>query len=222
MVTAEQRCRGLRTRGRPRGQRTLTILGMEVAGAVRRLWSRPVALSLTLACAAAPLTLAQEARLFVSSRAGDRLTEKPAVRFAPAMSGPATFRLDPSVTHQTIVGFGASFLEAGMVCLNSLEPVQQEAVLRALFHPETGAGFSAMKTAIAATDFMSAGPWYSYADAPGDVELKSFSIARDLGPNGLVTYIRRARRYGSFVLVAIDGILRRPKMPAEQAEKLVA
>ena len=100
---------------------------MEVAGAVRRLWSRPVALSLTLACAAAPLTLAQEARLFVSSRAGDRLTEKPAVRFAPAMSGPATFRLDPSVTHQTIVGFGASFLEAGMVCLNSLEPVQQEA-----------------------------------------------------------------------------------------------
>jgi len=171
-------------------------------GAVRRLWSRPVALSLTLACAAAPLTLAQEARLFVSSRAGDRLTEKPAVRFAPARSGPATFRLDPSVTHQTIVGFGASFLEAGMVCLNSLEPVQQEAVLRALFDPETGAGFSAMKTAIAATDFMSAGPWYNYADAPGDVELKSFSIARDLGPNGLVTYIRRARRYGSFVLQA--------------------
>src|SRR6266699_6799753 len=31
MVTAEQRCRDLRTRGRPRGERPLTILGMEVA-----------------------------------------------------------------------------------------------------------------------------------------------------------------------------------------------
>jgi hypothetical protein len=76
-----------------------------------RLWR--VALILILACVAAPFTFAQEARLFVSSRAGDRLTEKPAVRFVPAESGPATFRLDPSVTHQTIVGFGASFLEAG-------------------------------------------------------------------------------------------------------------
>jgi glucosylceramidase len=117
-------------------------------------------------------------------------------------SARATFRLDPSVTHQTIVGFGASFLEAGMICLNSLEPDQREAVLRALFDPVAGAGFSAMKTVIAGTDFMSAGPWYSYADAPGDVDLKSFSIARDLGPDGLVTYIRRARRYGTFVLQA--------------------
>jgi glucosylceramidase len=167
---------------------------------VRR--SRQVALVLAFACAAPPLTSAQEARLFVSSRAGDRLTEKRFVRFTSTTSGPATFRLDPSVTHQTIVGFGASFLEAGMVCLNSLEPNLQEAVLRALFDPETGAGFSAMKTAIAGTDFMSAGPWYSYADSPGDVELKSFSIARDLGPDGLVTYIRRARRYGSFILQA--------------------
>ncbi|HKA18805.1 MAG TPA: glycoside hydrolase family 30 protein [Blastocatellia bacterium] len=161
-----------------------------------------VALILALACITPSLICAQEARLFVSSRAGDRLTRKRAVRFTQATSAQATFRLDPSVTHQTIVGFGASFLEAGMVCLNSLQPSQQEAVLRALFDPQNGAGFSAMKTVIAGTDFMSGGPWYSYADSPGDVELKSFSIARDLGPNGLVTYIRRARRYGHFILQA--------------------
>jgi len=35
-----------------------------------------------------------------------------------------------------------------------------------------------------------------------DVEMKHFSIARDLGPNGLITFIKRARRYGSFVLQA--------------------
>ena len=108
------------------------------------------------------------------------MTEKPAVHFSRSTSGPATFRIDPSVTHQTIVGFGATFLEAGMVCLSSLEAEQQDQVLRALFDPETGAGFSAMKTVIAGTDFMSAGPWYSYADTPGDLDLKSFSIARDL------------------------------------------
>lgn len=165
-------------------------------------WTRQVAIILVIVFSAPMLASAQEASLFVSSRAGDRLTKKRSVRFTATTSEKATFRLDPGVTHQTIVGFGASFLEAGLICLNSLEPRRQEAVLRALFDPEAGAGFSAMKTVIAATDFMSAGPWYSYADAPGDVELKSFSIARDLGPYGLVTYIKRARRYGSFVLQA--------------------
>jgi glucosylceramidase len=112
------------------------------------------------------------------------------------------FRVDESVMYQTMTGFGASFLEAGMICLNRLDKNQQEAVLRALFDPEKGAGFSAMKTVIAGTDFMSAGPWYSYDDTPGDVELSRFSIQRDLGPNGLIPYIRRAKKYGSFFLQA--------------------
>ena len=89
-----------------------------------------------------------------------------------------------------------------MISLNSLEPAEQEMVLSALFDPVRGAGFSAMKTVIAATDFMSAGPFYSYDDTPGDVEMKNFSVVRDLGPNGLITYIKRARRYGKFVLQA--------------------
>jgi glucosylceramidase len=113
-----------------------------------------------------------------------------------------SFRLDESVVHQEIAGFGASFLEAGMICLNSLDSQQQESVLRALFDPKDGAGFSAMKTVIAATDFMSAGPWYTYDETPGDVRLKHFSIQRDLGPNGLIPYIKRARKYGSFILQA--------------------
>ena len=103
----------------------------------------------------------------------------------------ATFRVDEKVTYQTMVGFGASFLEAGMICLNSLDPSSHESVLRALFDPKEGAGFTAMKTVIAGTDFMSAGPWYTYDDTPGDVELKHFSIARDLGPNGLIAISNR-------------------------------
>jgi glucosylceramidase len=59
-----------------------------------------------------------------------------------------------------------------------------------------------MKTPVAGTDFMSAGPWYSYNDVPGDVAMKHFSIARDLGPSGVATYIRKARRHGGFLLAA--------------------
>lgn len=147
--------------------------------------------------------LCQTVQVYVSSKSGDRLTVKPPLRFnAKSYSERATFTINDQVAYQTMAGFGASFLEAGMICLSSLLPEDQESVLRALFDPEQGAGFSAMKTVIAGTDFMSAGPWYSYDDTAGDVEMKHFSIERDLGPNGLITYIKRARKYGRFILQA--------------------
>jgi len=149
------------------------------------------------------LILGQDVQIVVSSKGGDRLTPKTSLHFGPAV-GPkgASFRLEEKVTYQTMVGFGASFLEAGMICLNRLDAAGQKSVLQSLFDPKQGAGFTAMKTVIAGTDFMSAGPWYTYDDTPGDLELKHFSIARDLGPNGLIPYIKQARQYGQFVLQA--------------------
>jgi O-glycosyl hydrolase len=147
--------------------------------------------------------LSQEVHLVVSSSAGDRLTEKPSIHFQKSSSAPGLrIEIHDDVHYQTIDGFGASFLEAGLMCINSLPPREQEAVLRSLFDSTSGAGFSAMKTVIASTDFMSAGPFYSYDPTPGDVEMKQFSISRDLAPDGLITYIKRARRYGTFVLQA--------------------
>jgi glucosylceramidase len=152
-----------------------------------------------LACAA----MAQDVRVVVTSKAGDRLREGAKLHFTrAAKTETATFEVRDDVRHQTMAGFGASFLEAGMICLNSLDERAQEEVLKALFDPKQGAGFSAMKTVIAGTDFMSAGPWYTYDDTPGDVTMEHFSIARDLGPNGLIPYIKRARRYGQFALQA--------------------
>ena len=137
----------------------------------------------------------QEVTVYVSSKAGDRLARKNPLHFqAKAPGKKSSFQIDPAVEYQQIVGFGASFLEAGLICLNSLAPAEQEAVLRALFDPKAGAGFSAMKTTLAGTDFMAAGPWYTYDDTPGDVELKNFSVERDFGPNGVGTYILRARK----------------------------
>jgi glucosylceramidase len=130
-----------------------------------------------------------------------------ALKFGPHANSPGSvlITLDDTVTHQTIAGFGASFLEAGLVNINSLpSTADQEAVLRAMFDLDAGAGFSVMKTVIGATDYQSASPdWFTYDDTPGDTSLSQFSIQRDLGPNGVLTYIRRARAVGgNFVLQA--------------------
>jgi len=144
---------------------------------------------------------AQTVKVRVSSKAGDRLTLKADLQFTDTKpTGGATFQIKDDVKYQKMDGFGASIMEAGMTTLNTLPADKQEQVLRALFDPQVGAGFSAMKTPIAGTDFQSAGPWYSYDDTPGDVEMNNFSVDRDFGPNGVGTYILRARKYGTFAL----------------------
>ena len=144
---------------------------------------------------------AQTVKVRVSSKAGDRLTPKADLQFADAPpSGGAIFQINGSVKYQKIDGFGASIMEPGIITLNTLPADKQEEVLRSLFDPKDGAGYTAMKTPIAGTDFQSAGPWYTYDDTPGDVEMKNFSVDRDFGPVGVGTYILRASKYGNFVL----------------------
>lgn len=155
---------------------------------------------LALLLIASPV-LAQDVTLVVSSSAGDRLAAQPRARFAEGGDG-SDFQLDEGVTYQKIEGFGAAFNEAGLISLNCLPGAEQEKVLAALFDPDRGAGFSAMKVDLGANDFASAGPWFSYAETPGDVALRDFSIDRDLGPNGIVTYVKRAQRHGRFLLQA--------------------
>jgi glucosylceramidase len=146
---------------------------------------------------------AQTAKVYVSSQAGDRLAAKPELKFTDKKAtGGATFEINDAVHFQKMDGFGASFMEAGLMTLNTLPAEKQEEVLRALFDPQGGAGFTAMKTPLAGTDFQSAGPWFTYDDTPGDVELKNFSVERDFAPNGVGTYILRARKHGKFALQA--------------------
>ena len=143
---------------------------------------------------------AQTAKLYVSSKAGDRLSAKPDVKFVETKATGLTFEIDDTKKYQKIDGFGASFMEAGIMTLNTLPAEKQEEVLRSLFDAKEGAGYTTMKTPIAGTDFQAAGPWYTYDDTPGDAELKDFSVQRDFGPNGVGTYILRARKYGDFKL----------------------
>jgi glucosylceramidase len=143
----------------------------------------------------------QEVSVYRSAMNGDRLTRLPTLRLEAEKTGETGgFKVNAAREFQTMIGFGASFLEAGMIGLNSLEGSQREEVLKALFDPVHGAGFTVMKTVMGGTDFMSAGPFFTYNDTPGDVEMKLFSIARDLAPDGLVPYIKAARKHGSFLL----------------------
>lgn len=93
--------------------------------------------------ATASVLRAQDAQVYVSSLAGDRLAAKPDLHFKPSgeVKRPS-FTINDLVTYQKMDGFGASLLEAGLMCINTLPPARQEEVLRSLFDPRQGAGFS--------------------------------------------------------------------------------
>src|SRR5436190_7795025 len=137
--------------------------------------------------------------VYVSSQAGDRLSKKKNAEFVPdTESSLPVIEVNERKIFQTMEGFGATFNEAGMICLNALSEEDRNNVFRSLFDSSKGAGFTAMKSPIAACDFASAGPWYSYNETPGDTLMTHFSIERDLGANGLLTYIKTALQFGKF------------------------
>ena len=137
--------------------------------------------------------------VYSSSQDGERLTKKTDVPFtSDKESLLPVIKIDAGTRFQKIDGFGATFNEAGMICLNSLAPETKDNVLKMLFEPDSGAGFTLMKSPIAACDFASAGPWYTYNDTPGDTSMNHFSIERDLGPNGLISFIKAASGFGKF------------------------
>src|ERR1035438_10625367 len=93
-----------------------------------RHWALAVSAGLLMTLPSA----AQTVQAYLTSQAGDRLAPKPALRFGAAGGG-SVFHIDEKMRDQEIVGFGASFLESGLMALNALDKPRQEAVLQALF-----------------------------------------------------------------------------------------
>jgi glucosylceramidase len=140
-----------------------------------------------------------EINVYSSSQDGDRLAKLTGISFTGNMEVDLpVIEIDTSSRYQKIDGFGATFNEAGMICLNSLSSESRDSVLRNLFDPESGAGYTLMKSPITACDFASAGPWYTFNDTPGDTAMIHFSIERDLGPDGQVRFIKEASKFGKF------------------------
>jgi glucosylceramidase len=111
---------------------------------------------------------------------GDRLASKEPAAFAPLAQPDEDFPtviVDPSKTFQTIEGIGGALTDASAETFAKLPREAQERLLEAYFDPAKGIGYSLGRTHINSCDFSSES--YAYADEPGDVELRSFTIEHD-------------------------------------------
>ncbi len=119
--------------------------------------------------------------VWVTAKAsGDRLSSKEPAPFEPLdqpVENDPTVIVDPSKTFQTIEGIGGALTDAAAETFARLPRESQERLLTAYFDPERGIGYSLGRTHINSCDFSS--ETYAYAAEPGDVALRSFTIAHD-------------------------------------------
>jgi len=118
----------------------------------------------------------QSSHVWLTSEAGDKCAEAPAVVFQKGQVADAVV-IDPAATRQTIDGFGASLTESSAFVLACLTPEERQAVLEELYG-ESGANFSLVRTQIGSSDFSVEGK-YSLAEQEDDTALVSFSLDRD-------------------------------------------
>jgi glucosylceramidase len=109
------------------------------------------------------------------------LSREPDVAFAAHDSTPLpTIVVADSAIYQAMVGFGAAISDASASLINSLSPERREALLRELFDPDSGIGFSFTRLTIGASDFSPR--HYTFDDMPPgqrDPALARFSIEPD-------------------------------------------
>jgi glucosylceramidase len=118
-----------------------------------------------------------------------RLSEvAPIAQAMPSASQP-TIWLDASRTFQDIEGFGGAFTEAAAVCWRSLSPGKRSELIREYFQIDGGHGYTFCRVHMNSCDFSLGN--YSHVEQSGDVELTSFSIARD--EQVLIPMIRAAQ-----------------------------
>ncbi len=107
---------------------------------------------------------------------------------ADAGSGLPDVSVYPDAVRQTIEGFGGAFNEKGWQALSVLDEGQRRDVMRRLFDPVEGLGFSVCRVPIGSSDY--ALDRYTLNETTGDFEMKHFSIDRDR--RHLIPYIKEA------------------------------
>ncbi|MEM2878814.1 MAG: PKD domain-containing protein [Candidatus Hadarchaeales archaeon] len=91
------------------------------------------------------------------------------------------FGVDPTVTYQSILGFGSSLESSSCYNMSLLNSSTRESVIENLVSPDTGIGMNLMRICIGTSDFTGE-EWYTYDDMPEgqiDPNLEHFSIAKD-------------------------------------------
>ncbi len=93
----------------------------------------------------------------------------------PFETQPCVF-VDPSQTHQTLLGIGGALTDASAETFAKLPKAKQDEVLTAYYDKEKGIGYSLGRTNIHSCDFSSDS--YTYV-TEGDKELTSFNVEHD-------------------------------------------
>lgn len=101
------------------------------------------------------------------------LTPQPALQ---PPEGDVSIFVNSAQRFQTVLGIGGAITDASAEVFAGLSPATQAELLNAYFNPESGIGYSLLRTTIHSSDFSSAS--YTYV-ADGDASLASFDVAPD-------------------------------------------
>ncbi|WP_370368660.1 glycoside hydrolase family 30 beta sandwich domain-containing protein [Catenulispora sp. GP43] len=111
----------------------------------------------------------------------NRLADKGTVAFGATPATAPTVVVDPTVTYQTMQGFGAAITDSSATVLSQLSPAARTATMRSLFDPVAGDGLDYLRQPIGGSDFVATAA-YTYDDLPAgqtDYAQRDFSIAHD-------------------------------------------
>lgn len=138
-----------------------------------------------------PMPTYSRTRVFLTAKnGGSPLTEQaPLVHSSEENGLPDVFVL-PQRTFQTIEGFGGAFTESAAVTWQTLSPDRRKEVLDGYFDRDAGHGYSLCRVHMNSCDFSLGN--YAHVETPGDVALRSFSIARDR--QALLPFIKQAQQ----------------------------
>ena len=95
----------------------------------------------------------------------DKLTPLAPATFGSAVPTAPTIVVDPTLTYQTMQGFGGAITDSSATVLYRLSPAARAATMRSLFDPVTGDGLDYLRQPIGASDFVATAD-YTYDDLP--------------------------------------------------------
>jgi glucosylceramidase len=137
---------------------------------------------LNAAAAAAPAPRTASAHVWITTANGaDKLSDLGTVDFSTAPSTAPTVVVDPTLTYQTMQGFGGAITDSSAAVLYALPAAQRAQVMASLFSPTTGDGLDYLRQPIGGSDMVATAP-YTYDDLPAeqaDYNMQHFSIAHD-------------------------------------------
>ena len=111
----------------------------------------------------------------------DKLRPMTPVAFSSAPVTAPAIVVDPTLSFQTMQGFGGAITDSSATVLYRLSPAVRQATMRSLFDPVTGDGLDYLRQPIGASDFVATAD-YTYDDLPAgqtDYQQKHFSIGHD-------------------------------------------